>query len=61
MEQAKVISISVRALVEFILCEGDIDNRRTTAPDKETMQLGSRIHRIIQRQMGSNYNAEVSL
>ena len=61
MEQAKVISISVRALVEFILCEGDIDNRRTTAPDKETMQLGSRIHRKIQRQMGSNYNAEVSL
>ena len=61
MEQEKVIRISVRTLVEFILCEGDIDNRRQTAPDKETMQLGSRIHRKIQRQMGSNYNAEVSL
>lgn len=61
MEQEKVIQISVRTLVEFILCEGDIDNRRQTAPDKETMQLGSRIHRKIQRQMGSNYNAEVSL
>lgn len=61
MEQEKIIRISVRTLVEFILCEGDIDNRRTAAPDKETMQLGSRIHRKIQRQMGSNYNAEVSL
>lgn len=61
MEQEKIIRISVRTLVEFILCAGDIDNRRTTAPDKETMQLGSRIHRKIQRQMGSNYNAEVSL
>lgn len=61
MEQEKVIRISVRTLVEFILCEGDIDNRRQTAPDKETMQLGSRIHRRIQRQMGSNYSAEVSL
>lgn len=61
MEQEKIIRISVRTLVEFILCEGDIDNRRTAAPDKEAMQLGSRIHRKIQRQMGSNYNAEVSL
>lgn len=61
MEQEKIIRISVRNLDEFILREGDIDNRRTVAPDKETMQLGSRIHRKIQRQMGSNYNAEVSL
>lgn len=61
MEQEKIIRISVRELVEFILREGDIDNRRTVASDKETMQLGSRIHRKIQRQMGSNYHAEVSL
>ncbi len=61
MKQEKVIRISVRNLDEFILREGDIDNRRTVAPDKETMQLGSRIHRKIQRQMGSNYNAEVSM
>lgn len=51
----------MRNLVEFILREGDIDNRRTMASDKETMQLGSRIHRKIQRQMGSAYCAEVPL
>lgn len=61
MEQEKLIRISVRNLVEFILCEGDIDNRIASAPDKEAMQLGSRIHRKIQRQMGSDYHAEVSL
>ena len=54
------IRISVRNLVEFLLCEGDIDNRRKKA-DKDAMQLGSKIHRKIQRQMGSNYHAEVSL
>lgn len=61
MEQTKLIRISVRNLVEFVLREGDIDNRRAGTPDKEAMQLGSRIHRKIQRQMGSNYRAEVSL
>ena len=54
------IRISVRNLVEFILSEGDLDNRRKKA-DKDAMQLGSKIHRKIQRQMGSNYSAEVSL
>lgn len=61
MEQQKLIRISVRNLVEFILCEGDIDNRTASAPDKDAMQLGSRTHRKIQRQMGSNYRAEVPL
>ena len=61
MEQEKLIRISVRNLVEFILCEGDIDNRIASAPDKDAMQLGSRIHRKIQRQMGSDYHAEVPL
>ncbi len=56
-----VIRISVRNLVEFILREGDIDNRTGSGPDVEAMQLGSRIHRKIQRQMGSDYQAEVSL
>lgn len=55
------IRISVRSLVEFILRSGDIDNRRGTMADKEAMQLGSRLHRKIQGQMGSNYRAEVSL
>lgn len=55
-----MIKISVRNLVEFILREGDIDNR-TGGVDKDAMQQGSRIHRKIQRRMGSNYRPEVSL
>lgn len=54
------IHISVRSLVEFILRSGDIDNRRAAAPDN-AMQEGSRIHRMIQRRMGPEYQAEVGL
>ena len=60
-ENLPVIRISVRNLVEFILREGDIDNRTGGGPDPENMQMGSRIHRKIQRQMGSEYQAEVPL
>ena len=55
------LHISVRNLVEFILREGDIDNRTGGGQDPENMQMGSRIHRKIQRQMGSDYQAEVPL
>ena len=58
MEQ---IRISVRALVEFLLRSGDIDNRRGGMADKEAMQLGSRLHRKIQSRMGAGYRPEVSL
>lgn len=54
------IHISVRNLVEFILRSGDIDNRKAAAPEN-AMQEGSRIHRMIQRRMGSDYHAEVAL
>lgn len=54
------IHISVRNLVEFILRSGNIDNRRAAAPEN-AMQEGGRIHRMIQRSMGSDYHAEVSL
>ena len=54
------VQISVRALVEFLLREGDIDNR--IAHDAMTaMQEGGRLHRKIQRSMGGNYRAEVPL
>ena len=56
-----VIKISVRSLVEFILREGDIDNRISGGMNLDAMQLGSRIHRKIQRRMGSDYHAEVPL
>ena len=60
-ENLPMIRISVRNLVEFILREGNIDNRTGGGQDPENMQMGSRIHRKIQRQMGSNYQAEVPL
>lgn len=56
-----IIKISVRNLVEFILREGDIDNRRGRGVSAEAMQEGSRIHRKIQRRMGPDYHAEVPL
>ena len=52
------IRISVRSLVEFILRSGSIDNRKGAAPDN-AMAEGGRIHRMIQRRMGSDYQAEV--
>lgn len=60
-ETEQVIRLSVRSLVEFILREGDIDNRTTGSMEKDAMQQGSRIHRKIQRRMGSEYRPEVSL
>ena len=52
------IHVSVRQLVEFILREGDIDNRKSSGSD-HAMQEGSRIHRMIQREIGSEYHAVV--
>ena len=54
------IKISVRRLVEFILRQGDIDNRHQTGSD-DAMQEGSRIHRMIQKKMGAEYRPEVTL
>ena len=60
-QELPVIRISVRNLVEFILREGDIDNRTGGAQDVEAMQLGGKLHRKIQRRMGPEYQAEVPL
>ncbi len=60
MEQ-ELIKISVRELVEFILRSGDIDNREGGKKDAESMLAGARIHRKIQKSMGSDYHAEVTL
>ena len=57
----KIIKISVRSLVEFVLRSGDLDNRQTAAGQKHAMEAGSRIHRKLQKSMGSNYRAEVTL
>lgn len=60
-KEEKIIRISVRDLVEFVLREGDIDNRRSVVRDREVMLMGGRLHRKIQRRMGPEYQAEVSL
>lgn len=56
-----VFSTSVRDLVEFIFREGDIDNRRGGAPSADAMLEGTRIHRMIQKEHGEEYMAEVPL
>ena len=58
--EKKVVRISVRNLVEFILRSGDLESG-SGVQDKEAMQKGSRIHRKLQKQMGSSTGPEVSL
>ncbi len=54
------VKVSVRTLVEFIMRSGDIDSG-TGRMDADVMQAGSRLHRKLQKGMGSNYTAEVPL
>ena len=56
----RTIKVSVRNFVEFLLRSGNIDNRRGGS-DKDAMQAGAKIHRNIQKQMGSSYQAEVAM
>lgn len=55
------VRISVRNLVEFLLRSGDIDNRMSRGMQLNAMQEGTRIHKKLQRAMGSSYSAEVAL
>lgn len=59
--EEKIIRVSVRNLVEFIMRGGDIDNRTSGSLEKEAMLMGGRLHRKIQRSMGSDYHAEVTM
>ena len=62
IEYKPIITVSVRNFVEFLLRSGNIDNRaKGSSSDVETMQEGARIHRMIQRKMGTDYHPEVSL
>ena len=56
----KQVKISVRNFVEFMLRSGDLDNRRHVGSENAMVE-GGRIHRMIQRRMGSEYEAEVFL
>lgn len=53
--------LSVRNFVEFLLRSGDIDTRRGNLNPADAMLMGTRIHKKIQRSMGGNYQAEVTL
>lgn len=55
------LSISVRNLIEFILRNGDIDNRKDAGGDPDAMQEGIRIHKKIQKSMPAGYKSEVAL
>ena len=64
MEEKKTLQqvrISVRNLVEFLMRSGDIDNRVSRGMQLNAMQEGTRIHKKLQRAMGSSYQAEVPL
>lgn len=60
-DKKRVIKISVRNLVEFIMQSGDLDNTHSGKNEVEAMQAGSRIHRKLQKMMGANYTPEVPL
>lgn len=55
------IKISVRNLVEFVMRSGDLSVSSTKLKDPDAMQEGTRIHKKLQRRMGSGYHAEVTL
>lgn len=52
--------ISVRALIEFILRSGDIDNRIGISSDNAMIE-GTRIHKQLQKAAGADYTPEVPL
>ncbi len=56
-----IVKISVRNLVEFILRSGDIIASESGLADPDAMQEGTRIHKKLQKKMGSSYRAEVPL
>ena len=62
MEKKKIeAKVAVRQIVEFILRHGDIDSSGMGFRDPDAMQEGNRLHKKLQKKMGSNYSAEVPL
>jgi DNA excision repair protein ERCC-2 len=58
MKEQRFLSLSVHDLVDFLLRQGDIDNRVYNA---ETMQMGTKIHASFQEKQGNEYLSEVPL
>lgn len=62
LEKKKIeAKIAVRQIVEFILRHGDIDSSGAGFRDADAMQEGSKLHKKLQKKMGSYYQTEVSL
>ena len=61
LNTAHTIKISVRNLVEFILRSGNINTSSIGVADKEAMLKGGKLHRKLQKRMGTNYTAEYPL
>ena len=55
-----IVRVSVRGLVEFLLREGDLDDRTDASPESALLE-GARMHREIQKKAGAGYRAEVAL
>lgn len=54
----KNVQISVRRLVEFVLKSGSIDSRMTSS---DRALEGTKIHQLLQKEAGEEYESEVSL
>ncbi|MBP5254169.1 MAG: ATP-dependent DNA helicase [Lachnospiraceae bacterium] len=61
MEELHIVRVSVRELVESVLRSGDIDNRRKAGSTLDAMNLGSKVHRLLQKSRAREYRAEVPL
>lgn len=60
MDKKSLVKLAVRELIEFTLRSGNID-ARTQGAAAEAMLEGGRLHRKLQKSMGSGYQAEVGL
>lgn len=58
MKESKSLKVSVRDLVEFVLRTGDIDSGFTMS---SRALEGTRVHQLIQKSAGDNYNAEITI
>ncbi len=61
IKEDRIVRLSVRELVEFVHRSGDIDSRRSGPALSDAMLAGTAAHKRIQRSMGAEYEAEVSL
>ena len=59
--EKRIIKVSVRGLVEFLLRSGDIDGSRGGWADRRAMLAGGRVHRKLQKKRGTGYQPEVPL